>query len=216
MEPYDALHAFRRSFYDDCLHRRARRPLRTHRPILTAAADAVPSPLHLSLQASHPVVAGVASTPPPGSRTDRCPGPAGLLARPSSPLAGGDPPVYAVDDVSVWPPLRGGVQPRARGFYYHPWRHSAGQPIVAGWAYQFIARLSFVRERALDRPCGCVAPPSGSGDQHGRRRAGQSLAQPVSGGGRRPLVVRLRRRLRSRVKLQQGLEGSACQIPSSA
>ena len=33
-----------------------------------------------------------------------------------------------------------------RGFYYHPSRHSAGQPIVAGWAYQFIARLNFVRE----------------------------------------------------------------------
>jgi hypothetical protein len=33
-----------------------------------------------------------------------------------------------------------------RGFYYHPSRHSAGQPIVAGWAYQFIAQLNFVRE----------------------------------------------------------------------
>jgi hypothetical protein len=33
-----------------------------------------------------------------------------------------------------------------RGFYYHPSRHSAGQPIVAGWAYQFIAELNFVRE----------------------------------------------------------------------
>ncbi len=33
-----------------------------------------------------------------------------------------------------------------RGYYYHPSRHSAGQPIVAGWAYQFIARLNFVRE----------------------------------------------------------------------
>ena len=33
-----------------------------------------------------------------------------------------------------------------RGYYYHPSRHSAGQPIVAGWAYQFIAELNFVRE----------------------------------------------------------------------
>jgi hypothetical protein len=33
-----------------------------------------------------------------------------------------------------------------RGYYYHPSRHSAGQPIVAGWAYQFIAQLNFVRE----------------------------------------------------------------------
>jgi hypothetical protein len=33
-----------------------------------------------------------------------------------------------------------------RGYYYHPSRHSAGQPIVAGWAYQFVARLDFVRQ----------------------------------------------------------------------
>jgi hypothetical protein len=33
-----------------------------------------------------------------------------------------------------------------RGYYYHPSRHSAGQPIVAGWAYQFVAQLNFVRE----------------------------------------------------------------------
>jgi hypothetical protein len=30
-----------------------------------------------------------------------------------------------------------------RGYYHHPSRHSAGQPIVAGWAYQFIAQLNF-------------------------------------------------------------------------
>jgi hypothetical protein len=34
-----------------------------------------------------------------------------------------------------------------RGYYYHhPSRHSAGQPIVAGWAYQFIAQIGFVHE----------------------------------------------------------------------
>ena len=33
-----------------------------------------------------------------------------------------------------------------QGYYYHPSRHSAGQPIVAGWAYQFVAQLNFVRE----------------------------------------------------------------------
>jgi hypothetical protein len=52
MEPHDdALHAFRRSFYE-CLHRRgdALFELLTD-AILTA--DAVPSPVHLSLQASH-------------------------------------------------------------------------------------------------------------------------------------------------------------------
>jgi hypothetical protein len=69
----------------------------------------------------------------------------GLLAR--HPLAGGeddDPPVYAVD-VSVWPRCDAECSPE-RGYYYHPSRHSAGKPIVAGWAYQFVARLNFVRE----------------------------------------------------------------------
>ena len=31
------------------------------------------------------------------------------------------------------------------GFYYHPSRHSAGQPIVAGWSYQWIAQLGLMR-----------------------------------------------------------------------
>jgi hypothetical protein len=34
----------------------------------------------------------------------------------------------------------------SQGYYYHPSRHPAGQPIVAGSAYQFIAQLNFVRE----------------------------------------------------------------------
>lgn len=41
-------------------------------------------------------------------------------------------PVYAVD-VSVWPRCDAEASP-GRGYYYHPSRHSAGQPIVAGWA----------------------------------------------------------------------------------
>jgi hypothetical protein len=48
-------------------------------------------------------------------------------------------------DVSVWDRCDAGCSPE-RGFYYHPSRHSAGQPIVAGWAYQFIAQLNFVCE----------------------------------------------------------------------
>jgi len=28
-----------------------------------------------------------------------------------------------------------------RAIYYHPSRHCAGQPIVAGWAYHWIAQL---------------------------------------------------------------------------
>src|SRR5215207_11077977 len=50
------------------------------------------------------------------------------------------PRLYAVD-VSVWSRCDAEASP-ARGYYYHPSRHSAGQPIVTGWAYLFVARLS--------------------------------------------------------------------------
>jgi hypothetical protein len=44
-------------------------------------------------------------------------------------------------------PMRRGEQPLTQGYYYHPSRHSAGQPIVAALgAYQFIAQLNFIRE----------------------------------------------------------------------
>jgi hypothetical protein len=42
--------------------------------------------------------------------------------------------------------LRRRDEPQERGYYYHPYRHSAGQPILAGWAYQFVAQLGFARE----------------------------------------------------------------------
>jgi hypothetical protein len=52
-----------------------------------------------------------------------------------------DPLVFAVD-VTTWPRCDAECSPE-RGYYYHPSRHSAGQPIIAGWAYQWIAQLSF-------------------------------------------------------------------------
>ena len=52
--------------------------------------------------------------------------------------------VFAVD-VTTWPRCDAECSPE-RGFYYHPSRHSAGQPIVAGWAYQWIAQLGFERD----------------------------------------------------------------------
>lgn len=53
-------------------------------------------------------------------------------------------PIYAVD-ISVWARCGAETSPQ-RGYYYHPSRHSAGQPIVAGWAYQWVAQLSFARD----------------------------------------------------------------------
>jgi hypothetical protein len=60
------------------------------------------------------------------------------LAR--SPLAVGEP-VCAVDG-SAWPRCDAETSPD-RGFSDHPSRHSAGQPIVAGWAYQWLAQRGF-------------------------------------------------------------------------
>jgi hypothetical protein len=47
---------------------------------------------------------------------------------------------FAVD-VTTWARCDAECSP-GRGFYYHPSRHSAGQPIVAGWCYLWIAGLS--------------------------------------------------------------------------
>lgn len=53
----------------------------------------------------------------------------------------GWPLVFAVD-TSTW--CRNDADCSAeRGYYYHPSRHSNGQPIVAGWAYQWIAQLNW-------------------------------------------------------------------------
>ncbi len=140
MEPPDALRAFRRSFYG-CLHRRKDALFELADAIL-AADGAAPSPAHLSLQASHRRGWGslyaALDRGRIGAEAMRR-----LLA--CHPLAeSGATPVYAVD-VSVWPRCDAECSPE-RGYYYHPSRHSAGQPIVAGWAYQFVAQLNFVRE----------------------------------------------------------------------
>jgi len=51
------------------------------------------------------------------------------------------PAVFAVD-ASTWERCDAECSPE-RGFYYSASRHSAGQPIVAGWSFQWIAQLSF-------------------------------------------------------------------------
>src|SRR4051794_41222853 len=54
-------------------------------------------------------------------------------------------PDFAVD-TTVWMRNDAECSPQ-RGFYYHPSRHSAGQPIVAGWGFlwlgAFLARAGF-------------------------------------------------------------------------
>jgi hypothetical protein len=135
---FDTFCAFRSSLYN-CLHRRADALFELTDALLTA--EPVPSPVHLSLQPSHRRGWGSLYNALSRGRID-AQALRRLLAR--HPLAGSETPVYAVD-VSVWDRCDAECSPE-RGFYYHPSRHSAGQPIVAGWAYQFIAQLSFVRE----------------------------------------------------------------------
>jgi hypothetical protein len=204
MEPFDALRAFRRSLYE-CLHRRGDALFELADAILSA--DAFPSPVHLSLQASHRRSWGSLYAALDRGRID-AEALRDLLAR--HPLAIGvadEPPVYAVD-ASVWPRCDAECSPD-RGYYYHPSRHSAGQPIVAGWAYQFVAQINFVRESWTapmdvervrpDQEANAVATEQ-VGELLGRSPAGDGVPLFVFDAGYDP------------VKLQRGLEGIPCQI----
>jgi hypothetical protein len=51
------------------------------------------------------------------------------------------PLVFAVD-TSTWDRCDAETSPQ-RGFYYSASKHSAGQPIVAGWSYQWICQLNW-------------------------------------------------------------------------
>src|SRR5215211_7870527 len=137
IEPLAVPHDFRAELYA-CLGRR--------RDALFELGDAlpaggpVPSPAHLSLEAPDrrgwgSLYAALARGAVEGESLRT------LLAR--HPLTGGAP-IYAVD-VSVWPRCDAEASPD-RGYYYHPSRHSAGQPIVAGWAYQWVAQLGLARD----------------------------------------------------------------------
>jgi hypothetical protein len=168
-------------------------------------ADNLPSPVHLSLEASHRRGWGSLYAALDRGRID-AEALQELLAR--HPLAGSETtPVYAVD-VSVWDRCDAESSPE-RGFYYHPSRHSAGQPIVAGWAYQFIAQLKFVRESwtaPLDvervRPARDANEVAAEQVKAFLRRSPEEGVAPlfVFDAGYDP------------VKVQQGLEGSPCQI----
>jgi hypothetical protein len=103
-------------------------------------APAVPSLPHLSLAPVHQRGWGSAYAALASGRidTERL---RDLLVRF---LPHADPLVFAVD-VTTWPRCDAECSPE-RGYYYHPSRHSAGQPIIAGWAYQWITQLSFDRD----------------------------------------------------------------------
>jgi hypothetical protein len=203
--PPDALRAFRRSLYE-CLHRRGDALFELTDAILSTDASA-PSPVHLSLQPAHRRGWGSFYAALASGRID-----AEVLRDllVCHPLAGsGETAVYAVD-TSVWPRCDAECSPE-RGYYYHPSRHSAGQPIVAGWAYQFVARLNFVRES--------WTAPVDALRVHPMEDANVVAVEQVKG-----LLGRLGKEQEEGVplfvfdagydpvKLQQGLQRSRCQI----
>jgi hypothetical protein len=132
-----ALRAFRSELYG-CLGRRRDAQFELVDGLL--AAPQVASLPHLSLAPLHRRGWGSAYAALAAGRLDAA---ALRAAAAGRPLDGGQP-IYAVD-VSVWPRCDAEASPD-RGFYYHPSRHSAGQPILAGWAYQWLAQLSFARD----------------------------------------------------------------------
>jgi hypothetical protein len=135
--PLATLQAFRAGLYG-CFERRADALFELADALLTASP--VPSPAHLSLAPVHRRGWGSLYAALAKGRIDHQTLRA-LVAR--QPLADGQP-IYAVD-ISIWPRSEAETSPE-RGYYYHAFRHTGGQPIVAGWAYQWVAQLTFQRD----------------------------------------------------------------------
>src|SRR5918992_4063042 len=203
----DTFRAFRSSLYN-CLHRRADALFELTNSLLTA--EVVPSPVHLSLQPSHRRGWGSLYNALSHGRID-----AQALRRLLAhyPLAGSETtPVYAVD-VSVWDRCDAECSPE-RGFYYHPSRHSAGQPIVAGWGYQFIAQLNFVRESwSAPMDVERVRPAQDANEVAAEQvKAFLRLSHEDEEEEERAAPLFVFDAGYDPVKVQQGLEGAPCQI----
>ena len=198
------LRAFRNSLYR-CFERRADALFELTDAVLTAGT--VPSPVHLSLATAHRrgwgslYAALSCGRIEEGSLRE-------LLARHASTGDARGAPVYAVD-VSVWSRCDAETSP-GRGYYYHPSRHSSGQPIVAGWDYQLVAGLSFERDSWVAPTDARRVHPEEDANEVAvaqvkdllRRQAGTRGAVPlfVFDAGYDP------------VKLQRGLEGHRAHV----
>jgi DDE superfamily endonuclease len=97
-----------------------------------------------------------------------------------------DPLVFAVA-VTTWPRCDAECSP-ARGYYYHPSRHSAGQPIIAGWAWQWIAQLGFDRDSWTAPVDAARLHPLDDTDQTAAAQI-RALLGRLSAGGPVPLFV---------------------------
>jgi hypothetical protein len=145
-------------------------------------APAVPSLPHLSLEPVHQRGWGSSYAALARGRIDA----ERLRDLLASSLPPADPLVFAVD-VTTWPRCDAECSPE-RGYYYHPSRHSAGQPIIAGWAYQWICQLSFDRDSWTAPVDARRLHPLDDTDQ---TAAGQvrALLERLPAGGPVPLVV---------------------------
>jgi len=99
---------------------------------------------------------------------------------------GADPLVFAVD-VTTWPRCDAECSP-ARGYYDHPSRHSAGQPIIAGWAYQRVCQLGFDRDSWTAPVDAAGLHPLDDTDQHAACQV-RALLGRLPAGGPVPLFV---------------------------
>ena len=108
-----------------------------------ASAGPVASPVHLSLEPVHRRGWGsfYAALNQGELAADAL---ESLLALHPLADAAGGPLIFGVD-TSVWPRCDAETSPE-RGFYHHSSRHSNGQPIVAGWSFQWVAQLSLTRD----------------------------------------------------------------------
>lgn len=131
------LHSFRTHLYG-CFLRRADALMELTDALLTAGP--VLSPAHLSQEPVHRRGWGSLYAALANGRINM-PALRQLVAQ--YPLAQGER-IYAVD-TTTWARCDAETSPE-RGYYYHPSRHSAGQPIVAGWSYSWISQLSFARD----------------------------------------------------------------------
>jgi hypothetical protein len=170
-QPLNDLHTVRDSLYR-CFERRADALFELADALLTAAGT-VPSPVHLSLVPAHRRGWGSLYAALSRGRIEE--GPLReLLARHTSAGEATHALVYAVD-VSVWSRCDAEAGP-GQGYYYHPSRHLAGQPIVDGWAYQLIAGLSFEMEDTLGDGPG-VDSVGGVGDYESRKLSDRVSSQ---------------------------------------
>jgi len=132
----ETLRTFRTELYG-CFPRRADALFELGDALL--AAEANPSLPHLSLQAAHRRGWGSLYDALAKGTID------GAALRATLPQDLADKQPISAMDLSIWPRCDAEASPE-RGFSYHPSRHSAGQPIVAGWAYQWLAQLTFARD----------------------------------------------------------------------